>query len=71
MERMNHFNSDARDVIDVDQLPALVRLMKRQNGNNFTLHGFPVAIYARGGCLCVRYESGDWFHYDLAAGNWW
>lgn len=20
--------------------------------------------------MCIRYESGTWFHYD-AAGNWW
>ena len=58
-------------VIHVDQLPALVRLMKRQNGDRFTLNGYPVAIFSRDGFHCVRYENGGWFHYDLAAGNWW
>ena len=59
------------DVIRVEQLPALVRLMKRQNGAAFTLHGGPVAIFARHGRLCVRYQSGAWFHYDTVAGSWW
>ena len=59
------------DVIRIEQLPALVRLMKRQNGAAFTLHGGPVAIFAKDGYLCAKYQSGDWYHYDLAAGSWW
>lgn len=70
MEEMNS-HKGRPNVIDVEQLPALVRLMKRQNGDAFTLHGAPVAIFARDGRLCVRYQSGAWYHYDLAAGSWW
>lgn len=69
MEKNSHRTRP--DVIDVEQMPALVRLMKRHNGAAFTLHGGPVAIFTRHGRLCVRYQSGAWYHYDLAAGSWW
>lgn len=58
------------NTINVDELPALIRLMKKQNGNRFRLHGQPVNIFAAEGFVCVKYENGQWFHYDLIEQTW-
>lgn len=70
MNSGKNFYPGAMNVIDVDQLPRLVRIMKRQNGNQFTPNGKPVKIFAADGFLSVQYENGQWFHYDLDGDTW-
>lgn len=28
-------------------------------------------IFKRDGFYCVRFQNGDWYHYDLQAETWW
>lgn len=28
-------------------------------------------IFEKDGFPCVRFQNGDWYHYDLQAGTWW
>lgn len=32
--------------------------------------GKPVEVFHRDGYPCVRYESGNWWHYDLKHNTW-
>jgi hypothetical protein len=32
--------------------------------------GEPVTVFWRDGYPCVRYESGNWWHYNLKRGTW-
>lgn len=32
--------------------------------------GEPVEIFKRDGFQCVKYESGNWWHYDLKRKTW-
>lgn len=34
------------------------------------MEGRPVELFRQDGLPCVRYESGAWWHYDIAAGTW-
>lgn len=28
-------------------------------------------IFFKDGYHCVRFQCGDWYHYDLKTGTWW
>lgn len=58
------------DYIKVEKLPALIRLMKKQNGPCWVRNGPPVKIFVCDGFLCAAYQNGAWFHYDLNDGTW-
>lgn len=33
--------------------------------------GEPVEIFSSDGYPCVRYVSGNWWHYSVKRGEWW
>lgn len=59
-----------KDAIDVRDLPKLIRLMLRENGNQFHLQGNPISIYVSHGLYCVRYANGHTTHYDLISNEY-
>lgn len=71
IQKNKNFYPGTRNVLEVDQIPRLIRLIKKQCGNNFAPYGKPIEIFAADGFMCVRYENNQWFHYDLLENTWW
>lgn len=55
--------------INVDTLPALIEVVKRHWKSCQWKEGKPIAIFLRDGSICIKYQSGAWFHYDND--EWW
>ena len=55
--------------IDLDTLPKLATVAKRHWKSCQWKEGKPIAIFLRDGAVCIKYQSGAWFHY--ADNEWW
>ena len=55
--------------INVDSLPALIEVVKRHWKSCQWQEGKPIAIFLHDGAICIKYQSGAWFHYDN--NEWW
>lgn len=63
MERMKR--------IDLDTIPKdLLALMREQVGKCDWREGEPIEVFEADGLPCVRYESGNWWHYDIEKQEW-
>lgn len=51
------------------ELAALVERQKKQV--EVWREGQPVEVFMSDGVPCVRFRSGNWWHYDLKKGTWW
>lgn len=50
-------------------LPRLIELVRVQTATGWQ-EGNPVEVFIKDRRLCVRYESGHWWHYDIVGRTW-
>jgi hypothetical protein len=54
----------------IQAVTGLAELIKcHQNSCNWT-DGPPVTLFRADGCWCIRYASGNWWHYSLKDKVW-
>lgn len=58
---------------DIDEMISdqLAAVINRQIAACDWREGYPIEVFEDEGFPCVRYESGAWWHYDIAKGEWW
>lgn len=58
--------------ISLDDIPAdLLALMRTQVSMCDDWHeGEPIELFQCNGLPCIRYESGQWWHYDIERREW-
>ena len=59
--------------VDLDTIPSdVLALMRKQVALcDDWREGEPVELFTSDGLPCVRYESGQWWHYDTEKGAWY
>ena len=55
--------------LDPYKFPALMRLMGKQFGGGWPC-GYPVSIFSSDGLVCVIYQNGDLYKYDVDRETW-
>lgn len=49
----------------------LAAVMKKHEDSCDWKEGKAVEVFEDEGVPCVKYESGNWWHYDIERGRWW
>lgn len=55
-----------------DMIPdEVATVINRQIASCDWHEGHPIEVFQQDGYTCVRYVSGNWWHYDPEKGTWW